>query len=191
VTRSRKTPFASRAGVKLDAALDHFCIDVTDRLCADLGSHAGGFVEVLLKRGAKRVYAVETGYGLLEYRLRRDPRVVLRERTNALHVELPEPVSLVTIDVGWTKQERILASARRLLAPGGHVVSLVKPQYEADAAQLRGGILTGEQAARVFSTTKDHIAPAGWELLGELESPLRGHAGNVEFLVHLHPVDTA
>src|SRR5215218_2583008 len=109
--------FASRAGLKLEHALDHFKIEVAGRTCADLGSNVGGFVDCLLQRGAARVYAVEKGYGVLEWKLRKDSRVVVMERTNAMHVELPEPVSLVTIDVAWTKQKHILPAARRVLAP--------------------------------------------------------------------------
>src|SRR6476660_1813424 len=110
--------FVSRAGQKLDHALTTFNLDVTHLTCADLGSNVGGFVDCLLQRGAAKVYAVEKGYGVLEYRLRKDPRVVVMERTNAMHVELPERVSLVTIDVAWTRQRNILPAAKRLLLPG-------------------------------------------------------------------------
>ncbi len=107
--------YVSRGGDKLAAALDYFGLDATDRVCADLGSHVGGFVDCLLQRGAARVYAVDTCYGTLAWKLRRNPRVVVRERTNAMHVSLPEPVDLVTIDVGWTPQSKILPNAARLL----------------------------------------------------------------------------
>src|ERR687893_231057 len=100
--------FASRAGLKLEHALTAFSIDVRGSVCADLGSNVGGFVDCLLKRGASRVYALEKGYGVLEWRLRKDPRVVVMERTNAMHASLPEPVSMVSIDVAWTKQQHIL-----------------------------------------------------------------------------------
>src|SRR3954471_11991662 len=134
-------PFASRAGLKLDHALEAFGIDVSGKTCADLGSNVGGFVDCLLQRGAAKVYAVEKGYGVLEWRLRKDPRVVVMERTNAMHVELPEPVSLVTIDVAWTRQRNILPAARLLLRAGGIVVTLIKPHYEAAAGLLRKGVL--------------------------------------------------
>src|SRR6266568_6949275 len=120
-------PFASRAGQKLDHALTVFQLDVTGLICADLGSNVGGFVDCLLKRNAGKIYAVEKGYGVLEWRLRKDPRVVVLERTNAMHVTLPEPVALVTIDVAWTKQRNILPAARRILASDGTVVTLIKP----------------------------------------------------------------
>src|SRR5678809_598758 len=101
------SPFVSRAGLKLEHALHHFGIDAQGFTCADLGSNTGGFVDCLLQRGAAKVYAVDTGYGVLEWKLRKDPRVVVMERTNAMHVVLPEPVEVVTIDVAWTKQRHI------------------------------------------------------------------------------------
>src|ERR1700761_4113773 len=127
-------PFVSRAGQKLDHALDAFGVGVAGLACADLGCNVGGFVDCLLQRGAAKVYAVDTGYGVLEWKLRKDPRVVVMERTNAMHVDLPEPVSLVTIDVAWTRQRNILPAAGRILSrePGARVVTLIKPHYEAD-----------------------------------------------------------
>src|SRR5881394_1628680 len=111
--------FVSRAGQKLDHALTHFQLDVTGKVCADLGSNTGGFVDCLLRRGAAKVYAIDTGYGALDWKLRRDPRVVAMERTNAMHAVLPEPVSVVTIDVAWTKQRHILPAARRMVSGDG------------------------------------------------------------------------
>src|SRR5579884_963470 len=119
--------FVSRAGLKLDFALTHFHVDVTDQVCADLGSNSGGFVDCLLQRGAKKVYSIDTGYGVLDWKLRKDLRVIVMERTNAMHVTLPERVSRVTIDVAWTKQQHILPAARRMIENGGLVVTLVKP----------------------------------------------------------------
>src|SRR5881409_1013295 len=107
-------PFVSRAGQKLDHALSHFAIDVAGLFCADLGCNAGGFTDCLLQRGAAKVYAIDTGYGALEWKLRRDGRVVVMERTNAIHATLPEPVQIVTIDVAWTRQRIILPAARRM-----------------------------------------------------------------------------
>ena len=133
--------FVSRAGLKLDHALVTFGIDVTGLICADLGSNAGGFVDCLLQRGAAKIYAIDTGYGALEWKLRKDPRVVVMERTNAMHVELPEKVHLVTIDVAWTKQRFILPAARRMIGNDGAVVTLIKPHYEADPTLLRKGVL--------------------------------------------------
>src|SRR3954469_21290434 len=114
--QSHPMSFVSRAGQKLEHALAHFQIDVTQKVCADLGSNTGGFVDCLLQRGAAKVYAIDTGYGALERKLRKAPRCVAMERTNAMHVELPEKVSIVTIDVAWTKQRHILPAARRMLS---------------------------------------------------------------------------
>src|SRR5205814_558828 len=136
--------FVSRAGLKLDHALSHFAIDVTGHICADLCSNTGGFVDCLLQRGAAKVYAIDAGYGALDWKLRKDPRVIVMERTNAMHAELPEKVGVVTIDVAWTRQKHILPPARRMLAADGWVVTLIKPHYEADPAQLRKGILAPE-----------------------------------------------
>src|SRR6476661_6854974 len=119
-------PFASRAGLKLDHALNVFQVEVAGLTCADLGSNVGGFVDCLLQRGAAKVYAVETGYGVLDWKLRKDPRVVVMERTNAMHVTLPESMCLVTIDVAWTRQRYILPAARRLVSSDGKVVTLIK-----------------------------------------------------------------
>ena len=176
--------FVSRAGQKLDHALSEFAIDVSDCVCADLGSNVGGFVDCLLQRGASRVYAIDTGYGALEWKLRKDPRVVVMERTNAIHAVLPEPVELVTIDVAWTRQRIILPAAMRML---GHstVVTLIKPHYEADAKLLRKGVLPAEQLESVIESVKSDIAAAGFAIVGMVRSPITGAKGNVEFLAHL------
>ena len=133
--------FVSRAGLKLEHALATFGVDVAGRVCADLGSNTGGFTDCMLKRGAAKVYAIDTGYGVLDWKLRKDPRVVVMERTNAMHAELPQPVTMISIDVAWTKQQHILPAARRMIADDGDVVTLIKPHYEAPPALLRGGVL--------------------------------------------------
>ena len=182
--------FASRAGQKLEHALTTFDVDVTGRTCADLGSNVGGFVDCLLSRGAAKVYAVDTGYGTLDWKLRNDPRVVVMERTNAMHVELPEPVSLVTIDVAWTKQRLILPAARRLLAPSADVITLIKPHYEAEPALLRKGVLPAENLDAVVEKVKYDVAQAGFDLRETVRSPIKGTGGNVELLAWLKPVGT-
>lgn len=180
--------YVSRAGVKLEAALQAFKLDVAGWTCADFGSHAGGFVDCLLQHGAARVYAIDPGYGVLDYRLRRDPRVFVCERTNALHYVCPEPCDLVTIDVGWTPQRLILAPARRCLRPAsGRVLSLIKPQYEAPKEWLEGGVVVVDRLAAVQETCRREVRELGWQIAGEIESPLRGHGGNVEFVWLLTP----
>lgn len=175
----------SRAAQKLVHALVTFNIDVTDWICADAGCSAGGFVDVLLKRGAKRVYAIDTAYGVLEWRLRNDPRVVVMERTNALHAELPERVSLVTIDVGWTRQKHILPAAIRFLDERGLIVTLIKPQYEADPAWLRRGVLCPQRLDDVLQRVRADIAGLGLEVAGLTRSPVKGAGGNIEMLALL------
>lgn len=173
-------PFVSRGGEKLAFALDHFGLDVTGLICADFGSHIGGFVDCLLRRGASRVFAVDTSYGTFAWRLRRDPRVVVLERTNAMHVALPEPVVLVTIDVGWTPQAKVLPNAARALAPLGRVLTLIKPHYEAPSDRLTGGVLPDESLPDVVNVVLQGAASQGWTVLGTVRSPIRGHGGNAE-----------
>ena len=166
-------------------ALSVFGISVRGWVCADLGSSAGGFVDCLLRRGAAKVFAVERGYGVLAYHLRKDRRVVVFERTDALHVRLPEPVALVTVDTGWTRQARILPVARGLLEEGGRIVSLVKPHYESGPERLRGGVLPDEQTEAVLAPLRAALPGLGLRLIGEVESPIRGRGGNREVLWHL------
>ncbi len=174
--------YVSRAGQKLAAALNHFNVDPARWVCADLGSNVGGFVDCLLQRGARKVFSIDTAYGELAWKLRRDRRVVVMERTNALHVVLPEPVSLVTIDVGWTRQHLILPPAVELLACGGLIITLIKPQYEAEPRLLRAGVLPDDQVEPVIQAVIARLAGAGLELAGLMDSPLRGQGGNRELL---------
>jgi 23S rRNA (cytidine1920-2'-O)/16S rRNA (cytidine1409-2'-O)-methyltransferase len=180
--------FVSRAGQKLEHALAQFRIDVTGFVCVDLGSNVGGFVDCLLQRGAKKVYAIDTGYGVLEWKLRKDPRVVVMERSNAMHVKLPELAKLVSIDVAWTKQKNILPAARKMVQPDGIAISLIKPQYEAGVERLREGVLPGEHLEAVLQAVKSDIAASGFQLVDLIESPIRGGEGNVEMLAHLRPI---
>jgi 23S rRNA (cytidine1920-2'-O)/16S rRNA (cytidine1409-2'-O)-methyltransferase len=181
----RVKSFVSRAGLKLDHALDAFSLDVTGFVCADLGCNAGGFTDCLLQRGAAKVYAVDTGYGMLDYKLRRDPRVVVMERTNAMHVNLPEPINLVVIDVAWTKQKFILPSAKRMLKEGGRIVTLIKPHYEADPKLLIQGVLPEDQLERVVAGVELDIAAVGLSRVAITLSPIKGGNGNVEMLALL------
>lgn len=183
--------FVSRAGQKLEHALAEFQLDVSGRSCADLGSNAGGFVDCLLQRGAAKVYAIDTGYGALEWKLRKDPRVVVMERTNAMHAVLPEAVSLVTIDVAWTKQRHILPAARRMVADGGRVVTLIKPHYEAEPALLMKGVLPEEEVDGVVHAVGADVVSSGFELLRTVRSPIKGSKGNVEVLALLQPIQPA
>ncbi len=177
--------FVSRAGQKLEHALSVFGITVSGCVCADLGSNAGGFVDCLLQQGVLRVYAIDTGYGALEWKLRKDPRVVVMERTNAMHATLPEQMQLVTIDVAWTRQRHILPAAARMLADDGDVITLIKPHYESPATLLKKGVLPTEMVEQVVAGVQKEIAAIGFSLIGMTASPVRGARGNVEMLAHL------
>ncbi len=177
--------FVSRGGLKLEHALTAFGIDVSGKVCADLGCSTGGFTDCLLQRGALKVYAVDTGYGVLDWKLRKDSRVVVMERTNGMHVQLPEAVGIVTIDISWTRQKNILPNARKLLAGGGIVVSLIKPHYEADRAILRKGVVPQELVDSVVEKVRAEIEGAGWIWEKSVRSPIKGGGGNVEVLVRM------
>ena len=179
--------YVTRSGLKLEHALQTFGVDVAGTVCADLGSHQGGFVDCLLAHGAARVYAVDTAYGTLAWKLRKDPRVTVMERTNAMHVALDGPVDLVTVDVGWTRQRHILPAARRLLKPGGHILSLIKPQYEAGEAEREAGVVPDRNLEAVLARVRAQVAECGLGILAETRSPLRGGGGNAEFLFLLAP----
>lgn len=188
-----KLPFVSRGGLKLDHALNTFGLDVTNMIAADLGASTGGFTDVLLQRGASRVYAVDVGYGQLDYRLREDERVVVMERVNVRYMDvLPEPVDIAAIDVSFISLEHILPVASRLLRSGGHCVPLIKPQFEAGKEAVgRGGVVRDERVRR--STVEAAIEYARRSGLGFrrlTRSPVSGPAGNEEFLAWLtkdHP----
>ena len=183
--KSDSSNFASRAGQKLDAALDALGLSVRGATCADLGCNVGGFVDCLLQRGAQKVYAVDTGYGDLAWKLRKDDRVVVMERTNALHCEVPEQVDLVTIDVAWTPQERIVPAAIRWLKPGGRIVSLLKPHYELTKLQGKKPIakLSPDEARGVCRTVCERLGQQGACVRAVSQSVLTGKGGNVEFLL--------
>jgi 23S rRNA (cytidine1920-2'-O)/16S rRNA (cytidine1409-2'-O)-methyltransferase len=174
--------YVTRSGLKLEHALQTFGVSAEGKTCADLGSHQGGFVDCLLARGAAKVYSVDTAYGTLAWKLRKDPRVVVLERTNAMYAELPEPVDLVTIDVGWTRQRHVLPAARKLLKPEGRIVSLVKPQYEALEDERVAGVVPEENLESVLGRVRVDVAEEDLAILGETRSPIKGGGGNIEFL---------
>jgi 23S rRNA (cytidine1920-2'-O)/16S rRNA (cytidine1409-2'-O)-methyltransferase len=180
--------YVSRGGFKLAGALDEFGVDPAGKICADIGASTGGFTDVLLQRGAAKVYSIDVGYGQLAWKLRQDPRVVVMDRVNARYLEaLPEPVQLATIDVSFISLELILRVAQRLLNPQGEILALVKPQFEAGRGQVgRGGIVHDVKTHR---SVLEKIARAADELglvvLGVARSSIQGSEGNVEFFVHL------
>ncbi len=180
--------FVSRAGSKLAHALAQFRIDVTGLNCADFGCNAGGFTDCLLKGNAARVIAVDTGYGMLDWRLRNDPRVDVRERTNALYTPAPkEGVDLVVLDMAWTRQQHAIPAAMKWLRAGGQIVALIKPHYESqgqERAALVKGILPPNIAREVILRVLREIAELGVEVVADCPSPIEGTGGNTEHLVH-------
>jgi 23S rRNA (cytidine1920-2'-O)/16S rRNA (cytidine1409-2'-O)-methyltransferase len=181
-------PFASRGGVKLAYALDQFQLDVSDKVAADIGASTGGFTDCLLKRGARRVYAIDVGRGQLDYRLRQDPRVVVIEGVNARYpVALPEKVDLATIDVSFISVEKVIPSVAQLVKENGYLVVLIKPQFEAGRREVgKGGIIKDPLIhARVLGRFVAWLTEKKLRLGGLLPSPLSGASGNREFFVLL------
>ena len=180
-----EVPFVSRGGVKLAAALDRFGVEAAGKVCADLGSHVGGFVDCLLQRGAARVYSIDTAYGTLAWKLRKDERVVVMERVNAMHMTLPEQVELATTDVGWTRQAKVLPRLAKFLKPDAVVITLIKPHYEAESDMLTGGVLDPQYLDEVLDSVSQRIIDCGFIIEDMTESPLAGHGGNRESLALL------
>lgn len=188
-------PYVSRGGIKLAAALDAFAIDPHGLVCADLGCSTGGFTDCLLQRGASRVLAVDTAYGELAWKLRSDERVTVLERTNALHVDPPMTVDLVVLDLGWTRQARAIPAALGWLGPAGRIISLIKPHYELERAELDrdavAGVLAEPLAERVAAAVIKEMPALGARVLGSIKSPIlggkRARTGNAEWLVLLEP----
>lgn len=184
-------PYVSRGGHKLAAALDAFEIDPGGLVCLDVGASTGGFTDVLLQRGAARVYALDVGRGQLAERLRRDPRVVSMERTNARTLTaatLPEPIALATVDVSFISLALVLGPVATALRPGGHLVALVKPQFEVGKGMTDRGVVREPEAHReVLRRVIDRAREAGLGCRAVIASPILGPEGNREFLVHLAP----
>ncbi len=178
-------PYVSRGGLKLAHALDTFTIQVRGRVALDAGASTGGFTDVLLQRGAARVYAVDVGYGQLSWKLRQDPRVVVMERTNVRHLrELPEPVSIVTADLSFISLTLVLEPLVGLATPDADLIVLIKPQFEAGPAQVGGGGVVRDPEVRraVIEKVHSHARSLGLTVQGLTTSPILGPAGNVEFL---------
>jgi len=177
--------FVSRGGYKLEAGLDTFHIDCTGKTCMDLGASTGGFTDCLLQRGAAAVHAVDVGKGQLAWKLRQDPRVVVHDEVNARNLT-GDPVDIVTIDVSFISLTKVLPAAVKLLRPAGHLIALIKPQFEAGRKFVsKGGVVRDSAVHERVKTEVVEFAtgPLGLRLLGVCDSPLLGPAGNKEFLV--------
>lgn len=180
--------FVSRGGIKLQSAIKNFKLKIENLVCLDVGSSTGGFIDCLLQNGASKVYSVDTAYGQLAWKLRQDPKVVVMEKTNILHLEsLPEQVDLITIDAGWTKLELILPIVKNFLKNNGLIIALLKPHYEAEKRELDHGVVKPEcleqVRERVFKTINDErFTINDW-----MESPILGSKGkgNKEYLLKI------
>ena len=186
--RGQDHPWVSRGGVKLAHALAHFGLSPKDRVCLDIGASTGGFCDVLLHHGAAKVYAVDVGHGQLAWKLRNDPRIVVRERVNARYLDatqIPEPIEAVVCDASFIGLRTVLPAALSLAVPGAFAVALIKPQFEVGPAIAKGGVV---RDAAVHGRVCNEIRAwwselPGWQVIGVEPSPLLGPEGNREFLI--------
>ncbi len=188
ITVVQPPPFVSRGGLKLDYALHQFKIDVSSRIAIDVGASTGGFTDCLLKHGIARVYAIDVGYGQLDYRLRKDSRVVVMDRVNARYpFTLPEKADLATIDVSFISVKKVIPSVARVIKEGGSLLVLIKPQFEARRNEVgKGGIIKKPEVhARVLGRFISWVVENGLRLRGLVASPILGTSGNREFFVLL------
>src|SRR5690348_14665226 len=186
--RGKDHPWVSRGGIKLDHGLTHFGFDVTGAVALDVGSSTGGFTDVLLSRGAAKVYAVDVGTNQLAWKLRQDPRVVVHEQTNARTLDgsvIPEAVDIVVCDASFISLAKVLEAPLKLAKPGAKLVALVKPQFEAGREEVGKGGVVRDPAVheRVCADAKAWVESQGWRVLGIVPSPITGPEGNVEFLL--------
>ena len=177
-----QTSFVSRAGFKLYFALTNFKIEVKNKICADFGASTGGFTDCLMQLGASKVYSVDTSYGELAWKLRQNPKVITLEKTNAIHVKLPEKADLITNDTGWTKQEFVIPNIWENLKTNGILLTLIKPHYEASNL-TKNGKLDEETALEITNKSVGKIENLGFKNLGIIKSPLVGKkGGNSEYI---------
>jgi 23S rRNA (cytidine1920-2'-O)/16S rRNA (cytidine1409-2'-O)-methyltransferase len=186
--RGRDHPWVSRGGVKLAHALDHFGWDVAGAVALDVGASTGGFTDVLLHKGAAKVFAVDVGTNQLAWTLRQDPRVVVHEKTNARYLTdavVTEPVDLIVCDASFIPLAKVLDLALDFAKPGGRLIALVKPQFEAERGEIGKGGVVRDAAVheRVCAAAAAWVRSRGWGVEGIVESPISGPEGNVEFLL--------
>lgn len=182
-------PYVSRGGQKLEAALRGFKIDVTGTTALDVGASTGGFTDCLLQHGAKKVYAVDVGYGQMAWKLRQDPRVVLIERTNIREIDpslIPDPVDIAVIDVSFISLEKVIPHVMKLLSHTGRIVALVKPQFEVGRKQVGKGGIVRDESARQSAVERivEFVRKQGLEVKGVMQSPITGQDGNIEYLIY-------
>ncbi len=186
--RGRDHPWVSRGGIKLAHGLDHFGWDVTGAVAIDVGSSTGGFTDVLLSKGAVRVYAVDSGTNQLAWKLRQDERVIVHEQTSArilTEAHIPEPIDLIVCDASFIGLAKVLEVPMRFARPGAHLLALIKPQFEAGRDEVgKGGVVRDPAVhGRVCQEVADWLTDSGWTVIGVTQSPITGPEGNVEFLI--------
>jgi 23S rRNA (cytidine1920-2'-O)/16S rRNA (cytidine1409-2'-O)-methyltransferase len=186
--KSKDHPWVSRGGIKLAHALEHFAIDVAGAVALDVGASTGGFTDVLLQKGAAKVYAVDVGHGQLAWKLRQDPRVVVLERINARYLtaeQVPEPPDIVVCDASFIGLETVLPAPLALAKPQARLVALIKPQFEVGPDRVgKGGVVRDPALHReVCERIASWLTAKGWAVAGIVESPIRGPEGNIEFLI--------
>jgi len=186
--RGKNHPWVSRGGIKLDHGLTHFGFDVARAIALDVGSSTGGFTDVLLSRGAAKVYAVDVGTNQLAWKLRQDPRVVVLEQTNARYVtseQVPEAVDVIVCDASFISLAKVLEAPLKFAKDGARLIALIKPQFEAGREEVGKGGVVRDSAVhqRVCAAAAEWVASRGWTVLGITESPITGPEGNVEFLL--------
>jgi len=192
--RGKSLPYVSRGGIKLAKALKEFQVEVKDQIVLDVGVSTGGFTDCLLARGARKVYAVDVGYGQLDWKLRNDPRVVVLEKRNIRYLEareLPDSPHLATIDVSFISLRLVLPKVKELLASGGEIVALIKPQFEVGKGKVgKGGVVRShDEQLRVIEEVREAAVSLQLEPVGVTESPLLGPKGNREFFIYLRKKD--
>lgn len=186
----KKMPYVSRGGLKLKHAIDTFGIDVKDNIAMDIGASTGGFTDCLLQHGAKKVYAIDVGYGQIDLKLRNDPRVTLLEKTNIRYLDdnaVSYRVDIITIDVSFISLLKVVPKALEFLKESGEIIALIKPQFEVERKDVRKGGVVRDEAKRfeVIEKIKTAVKDMGLEVKGLTESPVRGPKGNAEFLIYL------
>lgn len=189
--RGRDHPWVSRGGLKLDHGLTQFGWDVTGAIAMDVGSSTGGFTDVLLTRGATRVYAIDSGTNQLAWKLRQDPRVIVLEQTSArilTEAHIPEPVDILVCDASFISLAKVLERPMQFAKPGARLLALIKPQFEAGREEVgKGGVVRDPHVhLRIVSEVKSWLTSEGWDVEGVTESPIKGPEGNIEFLIAAH-----
>lgn len=183
-------PYVSRGGLKLEGVSRQFGITFEGKVAMDVGASTGGFTDYMLKKGARKVYAIDVGYGQLHWSLRKDPRVVVIERTNVRYLkrdQVPEDVDVITVDVSFISLKKVIPVVKNFLKKSGEIIMLVKPQFEVGKNEVeKGGVIRSEEKRRrVLSEMLEFVETQGFEVIGSCESPIRGQKGNIEYFIYM------